>query len=59
MVRSLKNKFLIILKLNFNEGQIYKKYQILNISKIEIFFSYIKVGIENSEKLRKKIEIKF
>ena len=37
MVRSLKIKFLIISKLNFNEGQIYKKYQILIISKIENF----------------------
>ena len=36
-----------------------KKYQILIISKIEIFFSYIKVGIENVEKVRRKIEIKF
>ena len=37
MVQSLKIKFLIISKLNFNEGQIYKKYQILIISKIENF----------------------
>ena len=52
MVRSLKIKFLIISKLNFNEGQINKKYQFLIISKIENFFSYIKVGIENGEKVR-------
>ena len=36
-----------------------KKYQILINTKIEIFFSYIKVGIENGEKVRKKIEKKF
>ena len=33
MVRFLKIKFLIILKLNFNGGQFYKKYKILVITK--------------------------
>ena len=59
MVRSLKFKFLIILKLNFNEGQIYKKMSNFDYFKNWNFFSYVKVGIENSEKLRKKIKIKF
>ena len=59
MVRSLKIKFLIISKLNFNEGQIYKKISNFDYFKNWKFFSYIKVGIENGEKLRKKIEIKF
>ena len=31
-----------------------KKYQILIILKIENFFSYIKLGIENGEELRWK-----
>ena len=59
MVRSLKIKFLIISKLNFNEGQIYKKISNFDYFKNWKFFSYIKVGIENGEKVRRKIEIKF
>ena len=59
MVWSLKIKFLIISKLNFNEGQFYKKISNFDNFKNRKFFSYIKVGIENGEKVRKKIEIKF
>ena len=59
MVWSLKIKFLIISKLNFNEGQIYKKISNFDYFKNWKFFSYIKVGIENGEKVRRKIEIKF
>ena len=57
MVRSSKIKFLIISKLNFNEGQIYKKNSNFEIFKNWKIFSYIKVGIENGEKVRRKIEI--
>ena len=59
MVQSLKIKFQIISKINFNEGQIYKKISNFDYFKNWKFFSYIKVGIENGEKVRKKIEIKF
>ena len=59
MVQSLKIKFLIISKLEFNEGQIYKKISNFDYCKNWKFFCYIKVGIENGEKVRRKIEIKF
>ena len=59
MVRSLKIKFQIISKLNFNEGQIYKKISNFDYFKNWKFFNYIKVWIENGEKVRRKIEIKF
>ena len=47
MVRFLKIKFLIILRLNFNRGQFYKKYEILVNTTNCNFFSYIKLEIEN------------
>ena len=59
MVQSLKIKFLIITKLNFNEGQIYKKISNFDYFKNWKFCNYIKVGIENGEKVRRKIVIKF
>ena len=59
MVRSLKIKFLIISKLNFNEGQIYKKISNFDYFKNWKFFNYIKVWIENGEKVHRKIEIKW
>ena len=52
IVRFLKFKFLIIMKLNFNGGQFYKKYKILNISKNCKFFRNIKIEIENGKHLR-------
>ena len=52
MVRFLKIKFLIILKSNFNGGQFYKKYKILDITKHCKFFCYIKFEIKNVEDLR-------
>ena len=57
MVWSLKINFLIISKLKFNEGQIYKKISNFDYFKKWKFFSYVKVGIENGEKVRRKIEI--
>ena len=51
MVGFLKIKFLIILKLNFNEGQFYKKYKILVITKNCKVYSEIKFEIENGEHL--------
>ena len=42
MVWSLKNKFLIILKLNFNEGQIYKKISNFDYFKNWNFFQLYK-----------------
>ena len=52
MGRFFKIKFLTILKLNFNEGQFYKKYKMLVITKDCKFNSEIKFEIENGEHLR-------
>ena len=57
MVWSLKIKFLIISKINFNEGQNYKKISNFDYFQIWKFFSYIKIGIENGEKVLRKIEL--
>ena len=50
----LKLKFLIILKINFNGGQLNKKYYILGISKNSKFCSEINFEIENVENLHWK-----
>ena len=52
MVRFLKIKFLIILKLNFNGGQIYKKHRILVITKNCKICNEIKFEIEIVEYVR-------
>ena len=54
MIQFLKIKCLIILKINFNGGQFYKKFKILVITKNCKFFSFIKFEIENGENLRWK-----
>ena len=56
MARFLKFKFLIILKLNFNGGQFYKKkYQIFVISKNCKFGSETKFEIANGKILCQKL----
>ena len=52
IVLFLKFKFLIIIKLDFNRGQFYKKYKILIISKNCKFCRNIKFEIENGKHLR-------
>ena len=53
------NEWISWIKLNYNVGQIYKKISNFDYLKNWKFFSYIKVGIENGEKVRRTIEIKF